>query len=223
MLKILNLFAGIGGNRKLWKDVQVTAVEYNESIAAVYADNFPQDNLIIGDAHEYLKNHFQEFDFIWTSPPCQTHSSFRQNICVRFRGTEPKFPDMRLYEEILFLQHNAKCLWVVENVKPYYTPLISATQRGRHLFWSNFAIPEFDFKEKETIRKAQIPQLSQVHGFDLSKFKIPNKRQVLRNCVSPEIGAQIFSVVKQSLESAIAVDFNSSATSKDGSFLERLG
>lgn len=201
-MKILNLFSGIGGNRKLWRDVEVTAVEFNESIAAVYSENFPDDKLIIGDAHEYLKNHFNEFDFIWTSPPCQTHSSFRQNICVRFRGTEPKFPDMRLYEEILFLQHNAKCLWVVENVKPYYKPLIDASQRGRHLFWSNFVLPEFDFKEKETIRKAQIPQLSQVHGFDLSNFKIPNKRQVLRNCVSPEIGEQILTAARKIIFSA---------------------
>ena len=32
-MKILNLYAGIGGNRKLWKDVQVTAVELNSEIA----------------------------------------------------------------------------------------------------------------------------------------------------------------------------------------------
>ena len=36
MIKVLNLYAGIGGNRKLWKDVEVTAVEINEEIAGVY-------------------------------------------------------------------------------------------------------------------------------------------------------------------------------------------
>ena len=35
-----------------------------------------------------------------------------------------KYADMALYEEILFLKHNIKGGWVVENVKPYYTPLI---------------------------------------------------------------------------------------------------
>lgn len=27
MIKVLNLYAGIGGNRKLWEGVEVTAVE----------------------------------------------------------------------------------------------------------------------------------------------------------------------------------------------------
>ena len=38
MKKVLNLFAGIGGNRKHWKDVEVTAIEYNEEIANVYKE-----------------------------------------------------------------------------------------------------------------------------------------------------------------------------------------
>jgi DNA (cytosine-5)-methyltransferase 1 len=102
-VKILNLYAGIGGNRKLWGDEhEVTAVEYDEKIAPIYGDHFPKDTLVVGDAHEYLRQHHKEFDFIWASPPCQTHSSFRYNINVRFRGSEEKFPDMTLYEEILF-------------------------------------------------------------------------------------------------------------------------
>jgi hypothetical protein len=35
-LKVLNLYCGIGGNRKLWQNVDVTAVEYNEEIASIY-------------------------------------------------------------------------------------------------------------------------------------------------------------------------------------------
>ena len=38
-MKVLNLYAGIGGNRKLWTDVEVTAIENNESIAAIYQDD----------------------------------------------------------------------------------------------------------------------------------------------------------------------------------------
>ena len=194
-MKILNLYAGIGGNRKLWGDEhEITAVEMNPKLAEIYKYYFPKDEIVIGDAHEYLRLNFKNFDFIWSSPPCQTHSSFRQNICVRYRGTGPKFPDMKLYEEIIFLQANADCKWVVENVKPYYKPLIEGKLVERHLFWSNFDI--FDIVDKEikkaVIRKAQIPDLEKYHGYDLSNFRLPNKRQVLRNCVYPELGKYIF-------------------------------
>lgn len=192
-MNILNLYAGIGGNRKLWgNNHNITAVEINPDIAEIYKNLYPQDTVIIGDAHEYLQEHFNEFDFIWSSPPCQTRSSFRQNICVRYRGTKAVYPDMKLYQEIIFLKANAKCKWVVENVKPYYPPLIVPDKElQRHLFWSNFDIGEKDF-EKDNIRKAQIPDLEKIYGFDLSKYKLSNKRQVLRNCVKPELGKYIF-------------------------------
>lgn len=187
-MKILNLYAGIGGNRRNWKNCDVTAIEYNGDIAMVYRTLYPEDKVIIDDAHEYLRQHFKEYDFIWASPPCQTHSSFRQNIGVRFRGVQAVYPDMKLYEEILFLQYNAKCKWVVENVTPYYEPLIESTVKlDRHLFWTNFDVHHKVF-EKAKLRAAQIPELQEYHQVDLSQFKLPNKRQILRNCVSAEVG-----------------------------------
>jgi DNA (cytosine-5)-methyltransferase 1 len=190
-IKILNLYAGIGGNRKLWTNCKVTAIELDENIAKIYKDFFPNDEVIVADAHQYLLDHYKEYDFIWSSPPCQSHSSFRQNICVRFRGTKPEYPDMKLYQEILFLQNNFKGKWVVENVKPYYEPLIKPTKiLQRHLFWSNFDIQDKEF-EKDNIRTAQIPDLQKKYGFDLSIYKLSNKRQVLRNCVEPELGLHI--------------------------------
>ena len=190
-MKILNLYAGIGGNRRLWGDEhEIVAVEYDNKIAAVYADLWPNDELIVGDAHEYLRQHHQKFDFIWSSPPCQTHGSFRYNIGVRFRGVEPKFPDMTLYEEIVFLKYHSTALWVVENVVPYYGALIPAEKIGRHLYWSNFPLPTLP-DPVDNLRNNQIPQLQELHGFDLSGYSLPNKRQVLRNVVSPEIGKAI--------------------------------
>ena len=190
-MKILNLYCGIGGNRKLWgEEHEVTAVEINPDIAKIYQDHFPKDKVIIGDAHQYLLDHYKEFDFIWSSPPCQTHSSFRYNICVRFRGTAAKYPDMTLYEEIIFLKHHATCKWIVENVKPYYKPLIEGKLIQRHMFWSNFDIPNIEI-EKDKIRTAQIPDLQKKYGYDLSGYKLPNKRQVLRNCVTPALGLHI--------------------------------
>lgn len=190
-MKVLNLYAGLGGNRKLWSNVRVTAVEYDPAIAKFYAKNFPQDLVVVGDAHQYLLDHYQEYDFIWTSPPCQSHSSFRFNIGVRFRGVKAEYPDMRLYQEILFLKHHVDKPWVVENVKPYYEPLIKPTAiLQRHYFWANFQIPQADF-EQDKIRTAQIPDLEALHGFDLSESQIKNKRQVLRNCVYPPLGLHV--------------------------------
>jgi DNA (cytosine-5)-methyltransferase 1 len=195
-MKILNLYAGIGGNRKLWGDEhQVTAVEYDPDIAAVYRSFFPQDELIVADAHEYLENHYSEFDFIWSSPPCQSHSSIRFNRAVKYLGSKPIYPDLSLYEEIMFLQSYFEGLWVVENVVPYYKPLIPAQKINRHLYWSNFEISYLPMKP-ENIRSIQIPELQELHGFDLSGHKLKNKRQVLRNCVSPEVGLHILKLAE---------------------------
>jgi DNA (cytosine-5)-methyltransferase 1 len=191
-MKILNLYSGIGGNRRLWGDShEITAVEYDQEIADVYADLYPKDKLIVTDAHEYLKNHYAEYDFIWSSPPCQTHSSFRQNMCVRYKGTKPEYANMQLYQQIIFLKYNFKGYWIVENVRPYYEYLIEPTcTLQRHPFWSSFEIPIKDF-EKDKIRSAQIPDLQKLHKVDLSKYKLSNKRQVLRNCVLSAIGEHI--------------------------------
>lgn len=195
-MKILNLYAGIGGNRKLWGDEhEVTAVELNPEIATAYQDFFPNDKVFVADAHEYLRLHYKEFDFIWTSPPCQSHSSFRFNICVRYRGTEPLYPDMSLYQEIIFLENHAKCPYVVENVKPYYKALKKGKLIQRHLFWSNVELPDIEVS-KDNIRKAQIPDLQKKYDYDLSKYKFPNKRQILRNCVEPELGKQILDFIQ---------------------------
>ena len=120
----------------------------------------------------------------------------RQNLAVRFRGTTPEYPDMKLYQEIIFLQANARGLWVIENVMPYYRPLIAPTVTlQRHLFWANFLIPKKEFP-KDTLRSAQIDDLQAHIGIDLSAYALPNKRQILRNCVYPELGAHIMDCAK---------------------------
>jgi DNA (cytosine-5)-methyltransferase 1 len=190
-VKILNLYAGIGGNRRLWGDEhQVTAVEYDPQIAEVYKDLYPNDTVIVGDAHQFLLENYDDFDFIWSSPPCQTHSRFRFHIGVKFRGTKPAYPDMSLYEEILLLQHYFKGIYVVENVIPYYKPFLDPQQINRHLYWANFEIGDLPVIN-ENLREIQIPGLQELHGVDLSKYKLKNKRQVLRNCVHSETGKAI--------------------------------
>lgn len=202
-MKILNLYCGIGGNRKLWGDEHdITAVENNPDIAKIYQEFFPNDKVIIADAHDYLLEHFQEFDFIWSSPPCQSHS--KTNFFLKGQGIF-RYPDMKLYQEILFLQYFFKGKYVVENVQGYYKPLVEPQKIGRHYFWANFKIPDIkidyvqigtmnrqaskDSQRKAIIREAQIPELIDLHG--LKDFKLKNKRQVLRNCVYPVVGKYI--------------------------------
>jgi len=199
-IKVLNLYAGIGGNRKLWEDVDVTAVEIDPKIAKIYQDFFPNDKVIVGDAHKFLLEHFKEFDFIWSSPPCPTHS--RVNTFLKGMGIY-RFPDMKLYEEIIFLQHYFKGNWVVENVISYYDPLIKPFKCNNHYYWSNFFIP---FKEskirniiKSSDRECKNPQegidyMQKEFGIDLSNLDIPKnmKEKVLNNCVQPDMGLFIF-------------------------------
>jgi DNA (cytosine-5)-methyltransferase 1 len=96
-MRVLNLYAGIGGNRKLWTGCEVTAVEIDSLIAIAYQKHFPNDRVLIGDAHEYLLNHYKEFDLIWSSRPCVSHSAVRKNLYVGARGGKPVYPDMGLY------------------------------------------------------------------------------------------------------------------------------
>lgn len=194
-MKILNCYAGIGGNRKLWgNEHEITAVEYDPKIAAIYQDLFPNDTVIVGDAHEYLLNHYQEFDFIWCSPPCPTHSN------ARFWSSkggmyDVEYPDMKLYQEIILLQKFFNGKYCIENVKPYYTPLVPAQELGRHLFWSNIQIPKLKTESNYIFVGDDKKRVEKMLGFDLSKYDIKDKTKILRNCVVPEIGKAILDKV----------------------------
>ena len=190
-LKILNLYAGIGGNRKLWNgNIEVTAIEHNKDIAKIYQDFFPNDKVIVCDAHQYLLEHFDEFDFIWSSPPCPSHSRIRIHSAVARGQNKPLFPDMKLYEEIIFLKHYFKGEWVVENVVSYYDPLIKPFECGMHYYWSSFIINNIKIKSRE--HDGGIEALQKLKGFDLSKYSNVDKKLLLRNCVEPELALQIF-------------------------------
>jgi DNA (cytosine-5)-methyltransferase 1 len=199
-MKILNLYAGIGGNRKLWDNSHdITAVEYNQDIANIYKDFFPNDNVIIADAHEYLLKHYKEYDFIWSSPPCPTHSRIR--MCgVLSKKCNALYPDMKLYQEIIFLKHfmpkNKK--WVIENVIPYYDYLIKPDIIfGKHPFWVNYLIENKIFSKISIMHnkycEKTIKGNDTLYGFNIKKYNlnINKKRQILRNLVNPEIGKYI--------------------------------
>jgi DNA (cytosine-5)-methyltransferase 1 len=195
-MKILNLYAGLGGNRKLWGDEhEITAVEISPDIANIYKDFFPNDTVIVGDAHQYLLEHYKEFDFIWSSPPCQTHSIINTSVPKGWDGKhnrmKARYIDLKLYQEIILLmQYANKTKWVIENVKPYYEPLIKPSiELHRHYFWSNFYIEFIIIQDKR--KHDNITGKENVYGFDIKNKKISKKRTILRNLVNPEIGKYI--------------------------------
>jgi DNA (cytosine-5)-methyltransferase 1 len=197
--KILNLYACLGGNRYKWDEVadnlEVTAVELDPVLAELYQKRFPNDKVIVADAHEYLLKNFENFDFIWTSPPCPTHSRVRVSQKNRL-GFEFKFPDMKLYEEIIFLDSFFKGKYVVENVIPFYEPLIQAKKRGRHLYWTNFNLPnnigERKLNGTLTNMIDEVGQLSKFHDYDFRQYKGKQPlNKVARNLVDFEVGKTI--------------------------------
>jgi DNA (cytosine-5)-methyltransferase 1 len=200
-MKILNLYACLGGNRYKWDevtDVEVTAVEWDEELARLYKDRFPNDTVIVADAHQYLLDHYQEFDFIWSSPPCPSHST--TNCFLNAQGVI-RYPDMALYQEIIFLQHFYKGKYCIENVKPYYEPLIPAKQRGRHYYWTNFNIPnKLSDRVAPSMRANGERQPANIntksfckfHNISLENYKgKQSKGKIARNLVDYEAGKTI--------------------------------
>jgi DNA (cytosine-5)-methyltransferase 1 len=199
-MKILNLYACLGGNRYKWGDEhEITAVEWDEELARLYQERFPSDKVIVADAHQYLLENFRNFDFIWTSPPCPSHSraAFGSRKSIK-ASHKPIYPDMKLYQEIVFLKHYFDGKYVVENVIPYYDPLIPAIKRGRHLYWTNFNLPNV-LSTRKSISMEDINEVGQwciFHDYNFRKYKGKQTVQkIARNLVDYEAGKTILDTV----------------------------
>ena len=197
-MRVLNLYAGLGGNRKLWGDEHhVTAVESREEIAKQYAAMHPNDRVVIGDAHDYLEKNFDNYDFIWSSPPCQSHS----RAAAKGHNQSPRYSDMSLYQEVIFLKHYFAGKWVVENVVPYYGELIPAQRIGRHLFWANFHISAEECAADLFGSDRESLEEWLGFGYEGNIYYDGNHDplQVLRNCVHPSLGLAV-------IESAMGIE-----------------
>ena len=196
-LKILNLYACLGGNRYKWGDEHdITAVEWDEELARLYQERFPNDKVIVADAHQYLLDHYKEFDFIWSSPPCPSHSRFQISMKTKRKMV---YPDMKLYQEIIFLDNYFEGKYVVENVIPFYEPLIPAKNRGRHLYWANFNLPN-DLKGRKNPDFSRVKDvvgvMSKFHNYDFKKYKGEQPiNKIARNLVDYEAGKTILETV----------------------------
>lgn len=195
-MRILNLYACLGGNRYKWgDDHEIIAVELDPVLAKLYQERFPNDTVIVGDAHQYLLDHYKEFDFIWASPPCPTHSKSR---FARANTTVPLYPDMKLYQEIIFLDNYFKGKYCVENVIPFYEPLIPAKKRGRHLYWTNFNLPNTLTTRKGNFMegKKEVDRWCEFHDYDFKKYKGEQRiDKIARNLVDYEAGKTILDTI----------------------------
>ncbi len=214
-MKILNLYACLGGNRYKWDDVaddlEITAVELDPEAARLYQERFPNDTVIVADAHQYLLDHYKEFDFIWSSPPCPTHSKARYWGFGK-NGLKPEYPDMKLYEEIIFLKYHFFGKWVVENVNPYYEPMFNPVIRERHTYWANFYIPHNISNRNDIalVQASRLKDLCDFHDYDFKKYKGEQRiLKMARNLVDYEAGKTILetalNIVKKSNTNQISI------------------
>ena len=108
-----------------------------------------------------------------------------------------RYPKMELYEEILFLKHFFNGKYVVENVIPYYEPLIPAKKRGRHLYWTNFNLPSNLNDRRFSIArpKDELKGLCNFHDYDFNKYKGKQSQlKIARNLVDYQAGKTILEV-----------------------------
>lgn len=182
-MKILNLYAGIGGNRTLWdEEHEITAIEINSDIASEYKYKFPNDEVIQTDSHQFLLHNYQNYDFIWSSPPCPSHS----RLC--YSQKEKRYAEMSLYQQIILLKSWFKGKYAIENVIPYYDYLIEPNVMiGRHPYWTNFDVEPLEVKNIDVSRSTK-EELSEYLGMPIPRI---NGALLLRNSVEPKVGKHI--------------------------------
>jgi DNA (cytosine-5)-methyltransferase 1 len=203
-MKVMNAYCGLGGNRAAWPDyVKVTAIDTNEECLRVYADRFPQDEIVLDDAHSYILDHHEEYQdgLLWTSPPCQSHG----RMMKASRHDTKKYFDASLWQEIVLLQHFHTGKWVVENTRSYYEPLYPAQSVGRHQFWANFLIRAQDVHMPDDFiflgTVADTQKLKDFHNCQYEgNIYMPDGNggknhcpgQALRNMVPYQVGLDVF-------------------------------
>ena len=209
-MKILNLYAGLGGNRLGFEkfytergiDIEVTAVEQNADVAAYYQKRFPQDEIFLCNVKDFIekKENLKKIlssDLIWGSPPCQSHS----RVVLPNKNRFLKMPNMHLYRLIILLMQ-LDMPWIVENVYPFYHKHISElflpqTFVERHAFWTNQEIQKrkYSIGKGIIIENAKVSELEAYH--DIYLGKLTNKRQYLRNCINWRTTMKVLEMLQQ--------------------------
>ena len=206
MIKLLNLYAGIGGNVHLLdrNKYQIISIEHNIQIAKINQLLHPEDIIITcdglckedeirtecpGNAKYYLRLNYKKFDFIWGSPPCQTHSKMRFTQKSK-DFYEYKYPNVDLYQIITLLQTHFEGTYIIENVKPYYESWIKPNFiLNRHYYWSNKYLHCDKLQTPKPFDRMYKPDW--IEFLDIPVKQKDIKLQWLRNCVHPKEGLQL--------------------------------
>jgi len=177
---------------------QITAVELDPSVAGAYAKMFPLDNVVKADAHSFLLNNFEDFDFIWSSPPCPTHSK-AQILNCKGKGQSPKYIDCQLWQEIILLKTFYRGVFAVENVVTYYEPLVKPSfKQGRHYYWTSSADkPAYKKEEHAVLRlRKSVNELIEQYGLPKSILEdVKDIRRCLRRMLNPKQGLEVFAML----------------------------
>ena len=211
-MRVLNAYAGIGGNRHLWPDEwEITAIEIDERIAAEYARRYPSDTVLVEDAHAFVLERSGEFDAIWSSPPCPTHSKLARVNASKHR--RPLEPDPRLWIEIEHLRRLGRP-FVVENVHTYYVPPIPPdVVTDRHYYWASgvpVILTPVPSAGMGFYGAPTAGEYAELYGLPpIPPRSVPDARKAMKNAVVPveglEIAAAAFSCVPVSHSSQAGV------------------
>lgn len=192
-MRVLNGYAGIGGNRHLWPaDWEIDAVELDAQVAAEYARRYPRDRVLVEDAHAYVLEHAHEYDAVWVSPPCPTHSRLALNVAAR-KGIKAE-PDPRLWEEIEHLR-DLGGRYVVENVHTYYEPPIPPDLvTERHYYWASDVPPLLTPTGAAGMLHADTTHAQYAAAYGLPPVPprtLRDARKAMRNAVVPLEGLEV--------------------------------
>ncbi|MHA1887546.1 MAG: DNA cytosine methyltransferase [Promethearchaeota archaeon] len=178
-MKILDLYAGLGGTAKgIQKalaefaiDYEYFAVDNNHNICIAHKQNNPSSQIICDNALNWLK-YINKFDFIWASPPCQSHSKLQYIH-------KNRLIDWSLWHIIDVLRRK-NIPYVVENVLVYYNePFEHTLMVGRHCFWSNIKLVPFEYKKcPKKLLKMTNKELIEYHSILPAKKTFRTDRQL---------------------------------------------
>ena len=204
MLRILDLFAGIGGVargihrvlREKGVKYEYIAVDIDKVALFIHKKLNPKSKTIVRDAFTFTPEELYAFDFIWASPPCTYYSRFNS---IWRRNVE----DNRLWEIIRILKYVGRP-FIVENVKmPKKKIKIEPTLIvDRHMFWSNILLELVPHKPRpKRFDYMTIEDWYEYHNIPpnvrniLRLIEYKKRRKYLRSMVDSTLIANLFSQV----------------------------
>jgi len=173
-LKVLDLFSGLGGFSKAFKDRSHDVVTIDNELK--FKPDICEDILELKPDYLLIQNHF---DVILASPPCTEFSKSQMPESWQCRQRYGCNPDTKLLEKSIEIIEGIKPrYWIIENVsgaRKFFKSFLGDYKKkvGSRYLWGVF--PDFD--------------CSPVYG----KWKLPktDDRSALRSCIPYELSLSL--------------------------------